>query len=535
MKAGEHFMKKEWILSIAVVICVLFAVRGADQADMDAFQLKRRIEDTAAKPVPEDDGSVEEAELTDAGTESVQSVEQSEVLDGYAAFLTEYAAEQKESVGEQTSVFTLIFLDGDEVPELVVMNGDAHLCDAFVYRFEEGGTVPVGSYGQYGTLFYREKEGIILDSYDSFGDGYDYVYQIEGNQVTLLQSFSERAETSETEGEWLGSVYMVDGKEVSWEQYQKVQNEWYEADYKEITYDRCRTLSETRIREELQEELENVISTQKEVLKENLLIATGAHEDNILLFDYDDYDGDGRYEAFMIVGNIFEGEDGNIYHNEETLCFAGADGCTLGLNTHGGYRAMDGKMDFGSRKYLFFDMDYVFTANISEVWTVRDGKPVEEGRLLQHGEVSYRGGDEFEIWVDAYDNYCLKDGLGKGDDMWTGHTWKPYFYHYNDSDDQLEAYAGELISREKFSELSETTIIAEIEAKWYTVGEIIYWENGIVTINYHYVTFWGEDDSEVEYIYDNVIWDNNAKDFWREDGRKASSWESAGVGGSYGL
>lgn len=554
-------MKTGRLLCVAMVICVLFAVCGADQANMDAFQLKRRTEGTAAKPVSKDGGSGKDAEGGHAAertgedsekqrrlwkdlpnkifrtfytpvymespwpTEMVEA--QSEVLDGYAAFLTEYAAEQKEG-GEKPSVFTLIFLDGDDAPELVVMDGDTHLCDAFVYQFEEGRVVPVGSYGQYGTLFYREKEGIVLDSYDSFGDVYDDVYQIEGNQITHLQSFSERAEISEAEGEWLDSIYTVDGKEVSWEQYQKVRDQWYEADYKEITYDMCQTFSEIEIREELQEELEVRISTQKEVLKNNLLIAAGAHEDNILMFDYDDYDGDGNYEAFMIVGNIFEGEDGNVYHNEETLCFAGADGCILGLNTNGGYRAMDGKMDFGTRRYLFFDMDYNFTANISEVWTVRDGKPVEEGERLQHGEVSYRGGDDFIIWVDAYDNYCVKDHWGPGDDMWWGHTWKPYFYHYNGSHDRLEAYAGEIISGEEFSELSETNIIAKIENEGYTVGEIIRWENDIVTINYHDVT-------EEEYHYENVIWDNNVKDFWRKDERGVTSWRGAGEGGSYGL
>lgn len=274
-----------------------------------------------------------------------------------------------------------------------------------------------------------------------------------------------------------------------------------------------------------------------EVLKQNLLTAAGAQESDILLLDCDDYDGDGKYEAFMICGSAYDEYGTEKYKGR--LFFAGADGSVYELeDDHGGYyRMIDGKMKFGSgRKYLFFYLDYNLTANISVIWTVEDGKPVEISESLQHGQVVYHGGDDFEIWIDTYDHYCMKDHYGKDDHMWTGHTWKPYFYHYNYSNDQLEAYTGEEISRETFKELSGTNIIEEIEAKGYTVGEIIRWENDIVTINYHYVRFWGEDDSEEEYTYEHVIWDNRVKDFWqKKTGEHIDSWEDAGVGGSYGI
>lgn len=64
---------------------------------------------------------------------------------------------------------------------------------------------------------------------------------------------------------------------------------------------------------------------------------------------------------------------------------AGADGCTQALdNSYGVYRMIDGVMDFGSRKSLFFYTDYCVTADLSEIWTVRGGKPVEESNLLRN-------------------------------------------------------------------------------------------------------------------------------------------------------
>lgn len=531
-------MKRGRIVSVAMTICFLGAVYRANQENMDAFQAKRQTEEDAesGQDVEQAEEYAENEQTTDVLPICRESPrlaemveEQSEALEGYASFLTEYAAEQKEDGGEKTFVFTLIFLDGDDVPELVVMDGDAHMCSAFVYCFEEGRTVPVGSYGQYGTLFYREKEGIVLNSYDSFGNVYDDVCQIEGSQITHLQSFSERNEISETEGDWLDTVYMVDGKEVSLEQCKRIQNEWYGAGYREITDDMCRTLTDDGIQEGLKEELEKQILMRKDVMKQNVLIAAGAQESDILLFDYDDYDGDGNYEAFILVGNRMDSEyewvSGGVYDGR--LYFASADYCKLVRDNDYGYRMIDGKMEFlGGRKYLFFDTDQYTTVNVSELWTVRDGEPVEESGLLQMGEVSYYGGDEFEIWVDAYDwEHDIDAELEL--DVWLGHTWKPYFYHYNRESDRLEAYGGEIISKEMFAELSETTIIEEIEAKGYTVEEIIYWGNDIVTINYYY------DHFGTCFYYENVIWDNNVKDFWRRDERGVTSWEDAGVGGSY--
>ncbi len=273
---------------------------------------------------------------------------------------------------------------------------------------------------------------------------------------------------------------------------------------------------------------------RKKVWKQNLLIAAGGQESDILLFDYDDYDGDGRYEAFMIAGCKFDDYGTEKYDGR--LYFARADGSVSALDVgHNLYRMIDGKMDFGSRKYLFFYLNYNLTANISVIWTVEDGEPVEISESVQRGQVVYRSGDDFEIVVDGYDQFCDEKYIEETYDMWTGHTWKPYFYHYNYEDDRLEPYEGEEISAEAFNELSGADIIEEIEAEGYTVGEIIRWENDIVTINYHYVKTRGEDESRERYVYENVIWDNRVRDYWRKDERHVTSWKNAGVGGTYGL
>lgn len=479
--------------------------------------------------------AVQESEITDLLDEALNALllrkgspqlaemvaEQSKVLEGYGAFLAEYVPQRGDS--KEVPAFALIYLDGDNVPELVMIEGYAHACGGCVYTFEEGEVIPVGEYGQYGTLHYREKEGIAFHDYDAFGNIYSAVYQIEGSKETLLQSWSEVCEYT-VEKEEVHYTYMVDGKEVSREQYQNVYEKWYEGGYKEIDYAMCRTLSEGDMQSVLTEELENLILTQEEVLKLNVLIAAGVQESDILLLDYDDYDRDGKYEVFMICGDSYE-EYGAVKY-KGALYFAGADCCMLVRDNLYPYRMIDGKMDFHpGRKYLFFYTDLVFTANESELWTVRDAKPVEESDLFQSKQVVYRGGNDFEVWVDEYDNE-----YDTVDDLWSGHTWKPYFYHYNYINDQIEAYEGEVISVKEFEEMSGTNLIEEIESEGYTVETIIRWGNDVVTINYTIPV------NEYGFIfYDNVIWDNNIKDFWQKDARGVTSWKIAGEGGSFDI
>ena len=269
-------------------------------------------------------------------------------------------------------------------------------------------------------------------------------------------------------------------------------------------------------------ETENEILPE-EAYKKRILGNYEEDEAAIVWMDYDDYDGDGNHEMFALCGKCSESYGQKYYSG--TLWYVDADDCMpLRRET---YRMMDGKMELApDAKYLFFYMDYNFTANITEIWTVVDGKPTED-RFSQMGEVRYRGGSDFEIWMDAYDWFYELE-----DELWSGHTYKPYFYYYDEKTAGLEKYAGEIISKDAFVQLSGIDLIAEIEAEGYEVGDIIKWENDIITINYE-IPPQDKPGYIKEITYDNIIWDNAAKDYWLAGGK--TSWKNAGVGGSFSL
>ena len=409
-------------------------------------------------------------------------VTEEEVLQSYEEFLTDYEQLSDEAYGKESPGFALIYLDNDDIPELVIIEGQTYLHRVNVYTYEQGKTVLVGEYGKYGTMIYQEKEGIVLDEYP------------------------------------------IDDMEVSEEQYGEGDGSSQDANIKVIDYDMCISLINENIKEVLTEELEILILTQKEVLKRKVLTESGMEESSVLLMDYDDYDRDGRYEAFVFCGECITHNDNKYYNGE--IWFVGADQC-IKLRK-GSYRMIDGNMRIGDdQKYLYFYSDICFTANISELWTVVDGEPVES-KFSQIGQVVYRGGSDFEIWIDAYDHWYEPEN-----DFWMGHTYKPYFYYYDLSTDQIERYAGEIISKEQLELLCGFDLAAEVEAEGYEVTEMIRWGNDIVTVNY--VIPIKEDDPIPQIIYENIIWDCNAKDYWRKTERGVTSWKNAGVGGSFHL
>lgn len=543
-------MKKRWILGIFISIgllldgcakgdedvgtsreelfleaaseSVLEIVEGGKDVEQTKGDSGSGLEKEPAMNDEEKEGSKDPSLFQKGSPQLVERVEaQSEALEGYRVFLTEYESKKaEEDRGDPVPGFALLYLDDDEIPELLVLEGTSHACGALLYSFQDE-VIPIGVYGQYGVFTYYEKEGIVFDDYDTDSYAEFNVYRIEGNQEILLQSYSEQY-VFLREGEELQCTYQVDGKEVSGEQYREVSDKWNEAGYRVIDYNMCRALAGEGVQDALREEFETLILTQEDVLKQNILIEADAKESDILLWDYDDYDRDGRCEAFMICGSCYDNYGTVGYKG--MLYFAGADGCTL-LRDDQIYRMIDGKMKLGpNRKYLFFYTDVNATANISELWTVEDGKPVESG-FSQIGQVIYRGGKDFEIWMDAYDHW-----YEPANDLWLGHTYKPYFYHYNWGTDQIERYGGAMISAEAFEERSGTRLIEEIEEEGYTVETIIWWDNDVVTINYVI--------PENEYgciYYENIIWDNTVKDFWEKEKQRVTSWKNAGVGGSFQL
>ncbi|MDE6675208.1 MAG: hypothetical protein K2K19_10430, partial [Acetatifactor sp.] len=193
----------------------------------------------------------------DVGEISMAGVELSEVLETYGDFLAENA--------DENELFTLIYLDNDDIPELVSMHDGGRLAGAEIYTYKQGETVHVGGYGQWGWTWYLEKEGIIFSPYDHQGSGGCSVHRIEGTKDTLLQVFDFVPDVPATDlDEWDGYsfIYKVDGEVVSEEQYEEAWQKWDSPDGRRLIVDYCIPTEGTDIQAALTERLQTLILTQ---------------------------------------------------------------------------------------------------------------------------------------------------------------------------------------------------------------------------------------------------------------------------------
>ncbi|MCM1119521.1 MAG: hypothetical protein NC543_09200 [bacterium] len=453
---------------------------------------------------------------------------QEEALDAYGLLLRELANERK------TVPFTLLYLDGDDIPELAVIN----VYEAEIYTCERGKAVLVGNYGisPEGTTVYREKEGIIFSDYRSSGTVLR-IHQVNAAEDTVLQEFMSGWRYADgREDDVPISLYEIDDKEVSEAQYDEALQEWKDNAANKILRENTCTLLQKDMdtKETLREQLQTLILTQYDTLKRNALLKSGMGEDSLLHMDYDDFDGDGRYEAFLFFGEKGDGDFGSVEYSGD-YWFAGADCCVClsDSSIKESYRMIDGQMIFETadhrQKYLYCHSAIVLTANLSRVWTVENGEPVQV-HLPQIGEVLYRPESrwDFEVWANGYDHY-----YEPADDLWTGHTWRPYFYHYERKPGEtgageLKPDVGEHISREELQELCGFDLVGKVEAEGYEVTEIVRWKpSDIVTVNYTIPP-----DEYGAITYENIVWDCVEQDYWRKEERGVTCWQNAGYGGS---
>ncbi len=534
-------MKKRIIEAAVSVLAVWMILAGCNAAEKDkeTSRIQTETEGTDTVYASEETAAETDMETGYAGAEDAADSEtasneaENEILPeeayryAYYDFLKEYAeagvnsGNLSEKSGEVK--FALAYIDDDEIPELLLVGGYFKAIAVEVYAYADDAVIKLFSFNSdNGSIGYVENQGYIFSGRFNYTGGverfYDF-YDVENGEISLISTL--HVSLPDEEETWLYEADEVSiDEDIFHERFKELRDE---REYTWINGTDGTSIGDTELAQLRTGELQGLFLTQEELFKKRILGNCEEDESAIVWMDYDDYDGDGNHEMFALCGKCSESYGQKYYSG--TLWYVDADDCMpLRRET---YRMMDGKMELApDAKYLFFYMDYNFTANITEIWTVVDGRPTED-RFSQMGQVVYRGGSDFEIWMDAYDGcYWLED------DLWTEHTYKPYFYYYDEETAGLEKYAGEIISKEAFVQLSGIDLIAEIEAEGYETGDIIRWENDIITINYA-VPPQDKPGESSTISYNNIIWDNAAKDYWLKEG--ITLWKDAGVGGSFSL
>ena len=184
----------------------------------------------------------------------------------------------------------------------------------------------------------------------------------------------------------------------------------------------------------------------------------------------DDFDGDGKKEAFIVAGTdiqsghkiYFEGEkwSGKVYDEGWSAYYQNAKPiCKVN----------------DKQKLFVMEFGAYGSGSLSKCFYVDNGRPKEVDQDLE-GLVQL-GGKEFAIHPSAFDN-------GYDGTVYLGHTWKRYWLEWTGKN--FCEHKGRFISEMVLMKYDNgKQILEEIRESGYDVDKIIYRDNGIININVH--------------------------------------------------
>ena len=255
----------------------------------------------------------------------------------------------------------------------------------------------------------------------------------------------------------------------------------------------------------------------KEGYLEKLALASGHTLDDFVAIDFEDYDGDGSSELFVMIGSVDEDfATGPIWYVDDDDCMKVFDDIT--------YVRQRGNENFSAivsasvRKYVTYMT--MGSGSVSFLWTVRDGEPVQSSisglGVVRTGTTEGELVLEIPVFDGAYSE--VTDG-------WYGHTYKPYWFYFDEWTGDFREYGGIEISKDTVIQLSGMDLISAIENKGYEPGAAYYRRNGMLTINYQY----RDGDLRNGHIIYSIK-DNAFITDWQE---RVETWTESGDGGWY--
>ena len=216
-------MKVTWRLIITGIICGVLSGCGANPEAVLQENLNRSAFMDAYEAEQENDVYKEDTSLEVLSDDSEPEPELDTVLEAYADFLLDYPGHPDllESEGEESEEgdldirFTLLYLDDDGIPELVLANGDYPSNPVKLYHYSGNEVLKTGDYSMYGQMYYTPKKGFLLPMYYlPVGNGEVLLYK-EGKAEPLI-SWS-----SDPDGK-----YYIDDALVEEEEFKEVADQW---------------------------------------------------------------------------------------------------------------------------------------------------------------------------------------------------------------------------------------------------------------------------------------------------------------------
>ena len=162
-----------------------------------------------------------------------EDMQQAPYAQAYLEFLTEYAQNSKDGKG-QGARFSLVFVDDNDIPELLLMEDDCHAKGVKVFTYYQDQVVELGAFGSFGLMQYVERAGLIFSHYMGHGESDNDFFEIKEGQAVLICNMHS---TPHRKNGIDASLYEIDGVAVNEKTYRARWKALYEdQDYVLIGY-----------------------------------------------------------------------------------------------------------------------------------------------------------------------------------------------------------------------------------------------------------------------------------------------------------
>lgn len=239
---------------------------------------------------------------------------------------------------------------------------------------------------------------------------------------------------------------------------------------------------------------------------------SGIAKDKVVSSVIEDFDRNGTFEAFIFSGEYDESMEnypGIMWYTDGNICK------NLNENDDQAWWDVNTVMEYKDRVFLY-STEYYATGGRSLVWGVYDGE-VKEASVSGLGSIALTNDHEFTILDSQYDA-TYDDG------MWMGHTWKPYYFYYDDAKGEFREYGGINVEKDELNDIIASDFTAEFEQTGNKIIGAFYRGNGIVNVNY-------SDMDEVN--YGNVNYDCKKHEYIDAWGDGNHTMENSDFGGMY--
>ena len=200
------------VLFLAAFLAFSCAKTTVSEPDKDA--VNETSDDTQSGEENGTNGE-EETDISSAWNDAGEEVKTDEWKDAYADKLFEVHRENPEAR------FSLGYLNDDDVPELFIYEGWYHQAQVSIYHYSDDKAENIGadgySFGSWGSLAYKEREGIIISNYSGMGISDTGIFEWDGENVRNIVSFSDYSGMGDDFTE--GAMYTIDSEEVTEDEF----------------------------------------------------------------------------------------------------------------------------------------------------------------------------------------------------------------------------------------------------------------------------------------------------------------------------